>query len=339
MDRHYASEILSKLPGFKVAVVGDYCLDKYAHIDPSLNESSRETGKIAYQVTHVRLFPGAAGTVCANLASLGFGGVYCYGVTGDDGDGYELRRGLSALGCNCDHLLVTDRLTSTFLKPVDTDMNEMSRLDFRTRSPLSRSLEEELLGRLGKTIDQFNAVIILDQFDLPDEGLVSKYILEKLSAMAKSHPEILFYADSRARPGDFAGMTVKCNHLEAGLFAGLEPDSRNLPEIGRRLIQKTHKSAFITLGEHGIASVCERGVKRSPAFHIEGPLDIVGAGDAASSGIVSALCSGAPLQEAAFFANLVSSVTVTKIGVTGTASPDEIVRNAAMLEGVAALDL
>ena len=43
------------------------------------------------------------------------------------------------------------------------------------------------------------------------------------------------------------------------------------------------------------------------------------------SGIVSALCGGATLEEAALLGNIVASITVRKIGQTGTASPEEVV--------------
>ena len=339
MDRQAAISILNKLPGYKVAVVGDYCLDKYVHVDPALEEISRETGRAAHQVTHIRTFPGAAGTVCANLASLGFGVVHCYGAAGDDGDGYELRRGLSTIGCGCENLLATSRLTNTYMKPLDTDMRELDRMDFRTRAPVGLEIQNNLLDRLEAGAREYNALVIVDQFDTTDEGLISGYFLEKLGQLAKRYPDIIFYADSRARPTDFAGMTVKCNHIEAALSAGLEPDERNLAEIARKLLEKTKKPAYITCGEKGIISVTEKKAMLSPAFRVDGPIDIVGAGDAASGGIVAALCTGALPEEAAFFANLVSSITIRKIGVTGTASPDEITRGAAMLEGLTAVNI
>ena len=141
MNRELASGILEKLPGFKVAVIGDYCLDKYVHVDESLAEVSRETGRTAHQVVKIRTFPGAAGTVCANLASLGFGKVRCFGVIGDDGEGYELRRGLRNTGCDCDCLLAADRLTNTYMKPLGSDMEELDRMDFRTRSPIPAGIQ------------------------------------------------------------------------------------------------------------------------------------------------------------------------------------------------------
>ena len=324
MDRETAAGILAKLPGFKVAVIGDYCLDKYVHVDPALAEISRETGRTAHQVTVVRTFPGAAGTVCANLASLGFGEVRCFGVTGDDGDGYELRRGLRQIGCGCGGLVLADRLTNTYMKPLDDEMRELDRMDFRTRSPVPEEIQKNLADKLEAALEDINAVVVVDQFDSADEGLISRYLLGRLRRMAENRPEKLFFCDSRARPGDFAGMTVKCNHYEAALSAGLAPDDDNLPGIAGALTEITLKPAYITCGEKGVIAAGRGGASLSPAIPAQGPLDIVGAGDAASGGIVAALCSGAPPAEAAFFANIVSSVTIKKLGVTGTASPAEV---------------
>src|SRR5512137_532700 len=86
---------LDRLPGLAIAVVGDFFLDKYLVIDRSLSEISLETGLESYQVVAKRCSPGAAGTVTSNLRALGVGSVYAVGLTGDDGEGYELRQGLA----------------------------------------------------------------------------------------------------------------------------------------------------------------------------------------------------------------------------------------------------
>ena len=65
------AELLARFSECRVAVVGDFFLDKYLEIDPALDESSLETGKTAYQVASIRKNPGAAGTVVCNLAALG----------------------------------------------------------------------------------------------------------------------------------------------------------------------------------------------------------------------------------------------------------------------------
>ena len=57
-------------------------------------------------MVNVRAQPGAAGTIVNNLAALGVGEIVPVGFRGDDGEGYELRRGLAALpGVNLDHFV------------------------------------------------------------------------------------------------------------------------------------------------------------------------------------------------------------------------------------------
>src|SRR6266581_3041195 len=60
----------------RVAVVGDFCLDRYLEIDPARQETSIETGLPVYNVTNVRAQPGGAGTVLNNLVALGVGAIY-----------------------------------------------------------------------------------------------------------------------------------------------------------------------------------------------------------------------------------------------------------------------
>jgi sugar/nucleoside kinase (ribokinase family) len=61
-----------------------------------------------------------------------------------------------------------------------------------------------------------------------------------------------------------------------------------------------------------------------PAYPVVGPIDTVGAGDSTNAGIVSALAAGADLEQAAAFGCLVASITIQQIGVTGTATPEQI---------------
>ena len=59
--------ILARWPRLRICVVGDLFLDKYLDIDTALAETSLETGLTAHQVTRVRCYPGAGGTVATNL--------------------------------------------------------------------------------------------------------------------------------------------------------------------------------------------------------------------------------------------------------------------------------
>jgi sugar/nucleoside kinase (ribokinase family) len=57
---------------------------------------------------------------------------------------------------------------------------------------------------------------------------------------------------------------------------------------------------------------------------VTGPIDIVGAGDSTTAGIVSALCAGATPAQAAQVGCLVASITIQQLGVTGTAHPAQV---------------
>src|SRR5262245_31021659 len=108
--------ITSTYPGLRIAVVGDFCLDRYLEIDPAKHETSIETGLRVYNVENVRGQPGGAGTILNNLSGLGIGRILPIGFAGEDGEGYVLCRALGArLGVDLQHFFQTpQRRTFTY---------------------------------------------------------------------------------------------------------------------------------------------------------------------------------------------------------------------------------
>ena len=92
------AELISRFAQCRIAVMGDFFLDKYLDVDPELAEISVETGLTAHQVVKMRCAPGAAGTVVSNISALGAGQLLAIGYVGDDGEAFELRRTLTDLG-------------------------------------------------------------------------------------------------------------------------------------------------------------------------------------------------------------------------------------------------
>ena len=137
---HRLEEIVDRVSRkARIAVLGDFFLDKYLDVDRTLAETSVETGRTAHQVVRVRHSPGAAGTVMSNLSALEAGTLYAIGFTGDDGESYDLRRDLAAMRCSTEHLHVAaDRMTPQYLKPRYIDdptlAGEHDRLDTKNRS-------------------------------------------------------------------------------------------------------------------------------------------------------------------------------------------------------------
>src|SRR5687768_18284864 len=113
-------EIVAGYGALRIAVAGDFCLDRYLEIDPALSETSIETGLPVHNVVNVRSQPGAAGTILNNLVALGIGEIYPVGFAGEDGEGSELQASLrNRRGVRLDHFWQTDqRRTFTYCKPL-----------------------------------------------------------------------------------------------------------------------------------------------------------------------------------------------------------------------------
>ncbi len=332
--RTWLPEVLNRIPSLRVAVVGDFFLDKYLVIDPALAEVSLETGKTAHQVVGVRSSPGAAGTVMNNLSALGVGRLEAVGVIGQDGEGYELRRGLEQARVGMDGLVGSpSRFTPTYTKPMLRQADreeEMERLDIKNRSPLPAELEELVLENVRRLVvgEKFHAIMIADQVQEANCGVITERVRAGLQRLAQEHPETLVFADSRVRIGAFRDVIVKPNRLEAASAMGYAeermPDLAETGVFGQSLARRNGRPVFITLGGDGIMACTASTVAHIPALPPRGPIDIVGAGDSASAGITCALCAGATVEQAALMGNLCASVTIHKLGTTGTASPEEL---------------
>lgn len=335
MEQDRFLEILDGFARVRLAVVGDFFLDKYLVIDPALAETSLETGLEAHQVVAIRHSPGAAGTVTSNLAALQVGAIHAVGTIGDDGHGYELRQGLQRRGVDLGHLLVLeDIFTPTYTKPMviqpDGGEAEASRLDIRNRRPLSEGVVDRVMAGLEALLPEVDGVIIADQVAEANLGVITDVVRARLAEMAAAHPEVLFFADSRAHIGDFRQVIIKPNRREAALCLGVEEESaaglQALAVMGQELARRNGRPVFITLGPEGMLTCAADTAAHVPGIKVTGPTDIVGAGDSATAGTVLALCAGAELAEAALFGNLVASITIQQIGTTGTASPSQVLQ-------------
>ncbi len=334
-------EIIAGFTRSRIAVLGDFFLDKYFDVDPTLAETSVETGKTAHQVVGVRHSPGAAGTVVSNLAALGAGELHAVGFTGDDGESYELRKGLESLGCDAHHLHVApDRKTPTYLKPRDRNdpglAGEHSRYDTKNRTPTPESLQRRICDSLGGLIHRLDAVIVADQVEEDDCGVVTGEVRRELAALADQFPNVIFWADSRRRIRQFRHAIIKPNQFEAVGRSGPGPDEAvALDELAtaiRRLCKTTGTPVCVTRGADGMITA-DSEVTLIPGVRVAGPIDPTGAGDAATAGAVLAMTAGATLPEAALVGNLVASITVEQLATTGTARPDQLRRRLAVWLG------
>jgi len=326
ISRDVVEAILRTLPRLTIGLVGDLFLDRYLHLVSGSEELSIETGLEAYQIERVRNSPGALGTVMNNLAALGVGLLVPVTAIGDDGHAYDLLREVRKLPVDPTNILcLPDRLTPTYTKPLRQDAagkcRELNRLDVRTRGPLSAAATAEICRRVEEVFRTSDGLIVLDQLVDEDCGVVNSTVRGAVEELARQHPQKLVFVDSRRFLGRFAAGVLKGNRSEVQLASGESDAMRG----AARLSQRTGRPAFCTAGDSGII-VARSGQEPQvvSGYPISGPIDIVGAGDAATSGVVAGLLSGASEVEAAALGNLVASITIQQLGTTGTATPEQV---------------
>lgn len=315
-----------------IAVFGDFCLDKYFYIDAKRDELSVETDLVAYQVHRKKLFPGAAGTVTNNLRAMG-ANVLCVGLYGDDGEGYDLIRKLNEIGADTSLMVKSDQIqTSTYIKPMRkdgmTDYTEMSRFDIKNFDRTPEELERQLIENLETALQKAQGVVILEQFLERNCATVTDHIREALAKLSEKYPDKFFYADSRGFIDCYRNVIVKCNQFEVVKAIGDGEEDPNdegtLSNCGKKLCNKNGKPVVVTMGAEG-ALVFEKDQEyKIEPFHVNGTIDIVGAGDATDAGTVLGLALGLSLPEAVMLGACISSITIQQIGVTGVASVEQV---------------
>src|SRR5262249_40711868 len=159
-------------------------------IDPARQETSIETGLSVHNVVRVRARPGGAGTILNNLVALGVGRVIPVSFCGDDGEGYELRRELAKhTSVDLHHFLTSqERRTFPYCKPLIIKPSrkpvELNRLDSKNWTPTPAGLMKRLADGLHSIAPEIDAMIVLEQVDQAETGVVTRGILDLIAKLA-----------------------------------------------------------------------------------------------------------------------------------------------------------
>jgi bifunctional ADP-heptose synthase (sugar kinase/adenylyltransferase) len=222
----------------------------------------------------------------------------------------------------------------------DGRIHELNRLDIKNHTPMAAETEERILAHLRELVGQVDGIIVADQVQERNCGVITDRVRATLNELGGTYPETIIAVDSRVRIGKFRNVFLKPNAFEAARAVfpeqlGERNDQTTITldqarASGRALYRRNGRPVFVTLGADGVL-IFDHSERTThvPGIRVNGPLDIVGAGDSAMAGIVSALCCGARSVEAAYIGNLVASITIQQIGTTGTATREQVrARNA-----------
>lgn len=329
LPRAACAALLEKIAALRLGVLGDFTLDGYWYADMTRAQLSRETPLFPRPVVRETYSNGGAANVAWNLADLGLSRVYAFTIFGADWRGALLRQTLTRAGVRVETAAETNEWLTPFYGKVILMNGEIQqedgRVDFVNTRPVPAAALDEMLAGLERLLPELDGLVVADY---QSEGVAAGRGGVLVQELAARHPEKVFMVDSRDRLGQYAGLVLKPNDLEAArLMLPGRGDAVPLEELAAAGLERQRGSRlplFITLGGQGCLVIAGGEARRVPGVALAPPLDPVGAGDTFLSACSAALAAGAHPLQAAALANLAAAVSVRKLRITGTASPQEI---------------
>lgn len=323
-------KILFNIGNLRALIIGDLCLDVYWKADMKRSELSRETPHHPLPVVEEIMAAGAGGNVATNLFSLNPARVKVLGVTGKDWRGNTLIEVLKDSGLDTNGIVVGDEITTgAYCKPIRKGVSSVEyedpRIDFSNYEPLPEAMEKQLLKNLIHEAPRADLICVSDQLKF---GCITPLIRKELFKLGRGGKTVI--ADSRDRIGKFTDIILKPNEVEGyravndGKMPGAETTFEEYIQSALKLSKENNARVCMTLGGRGSVYVDGKSLVYAPGHPVEGPIDFCGAGDTFLAAFSCALAAGATGGEGAAFANMAAQVSIKKIGMTGSASPDEI---------------
>ena len=318
-------DLVQNLGQPRVLVVGDLMLDRYVWGDAE--RISQEAPVILLHADKREERLGGASSVATMLRALG-ARVMLAGVLGADSNGERIRQILQDQGIDDEAVLVDSARPSTVKeryigRAQHRHPQQMIRVDYEVREPLSAAREEELCHAITQQMRRADIVLISDY----DKGVCTAGLLSATISTARGL-DLRVIADP-IRGKDYrkyhgcSAMTP--NRLEAGLATGrvIDTNAEALESATQLRERLEMEAAIVTLDKEGMALVHRDGRREIFPTRPRAVYDITGAGDMVLSVLGMALAAGADFDPAIRLANIAGGLEVEKIGVA-TVTREEI---------------
>lgn len=308
MPPHPERDLLARLPGVRVLVIGDAMLDR--HLIGHADRISPEAPVPIVRVTERRITAGGAANVATNVTAAG-GSCTLVGVVGPDTAGTELRATLQAARVRDLTQVVRDRPTTTKSRVVARGQ-QVIRIDEERESPISAE-DRALIAAAASDALADAQVLVFEDYD---KGVCTPPLIRLLlgAALQRGVPVVV---DPKIRQFfDYPGATVfKPNRRELAAALGPGTDLQNPVTLTRTRERLDAEHLLVTLGSDGMVLAGPKGLlTRIPARARE-VFDISGAGDTVTAWVAMGIAAGGDMLTVARLAAAAAGVVVGKRGV------------------------
>ena len=315
--------LVDRFAGRRIAVAGDFVLDRFVHGLPK--RISREAPVLILAWAREENVPGGGANTVANIASLS-GRPLASGAVGADEEGRTLASLFSRAGVDTSLLVpvegyATPTKTRILGGGVHSIRQQVVRIDREDVLPENAELSATLLENLRRTSTDASVLV------LSDYGYGSSRP-EWIAAARAANPGIRVLVDSRFRLTDYAGAdaaTPNEEELERATGEAFDDVEERFERAGRSLLSRLASPALlVTRGSRGMALL--RPGEPTLSIPVSGTAqvaDVTGAGDTVMATFALALAAGASEAEAALLSNFAGGIVVMKTG-TATLSVEEL---------------
>lgn len=307
-----STDVIRKLSGVPVLVVGDLMLDE--HVVGRATRLSPEAPVPILEVEDSRWYLGGAANVAANIASLG-GEVWVVGLIGEDEDGGRLLSAARQVGRIHVECVRDPNRPTTRKSRIVAQGQQLLRVDRERRDPPEPPIRNALLTRALAILPRVKAVILSDYA----KGVLDPLVLGPLLAAVGAIPCVV---DPKSPfTVRYRGATVLTpNEMEACVAAGVEPG--DVDGAAERLLT-VHPAVLVTRGAAGMVLYRRSHAPLRVAAIAHPVFDRTGAGDTVAATLGLALGAGLPMEDGVLLATHAAGVVVGKPG-TAVVTPQEL---------------
>ena len=294
----------------KILVIGDLMLDQY--IIGHVSRISPEAPVPVLLKSEERRVLGGAGNVAANLIAAKQQAVIC-SVIGDDAAADAIEEDFAKLGVDYSLLLKSQMRTTTVKTRIVGQHNtQITRIDEEVTDYISDKECANLLHMIANLISSVDAVIISDYC----KGVLTEQLCQAIIKISNEHGKKVFIDVKDANIDKYKNAyLLKPNKSELKSLTGMAVSTvKEIDAAALLLMKKTGcMNVLTTMGSEGMYLLSSDGQRELiPAVEHE-VFDVSGAGDTSVSYLVSGVCSGMSISEAAHFANIAAGIKVTKV--------------------------
>ena len=317
LSRDRVLQLVQRMKGSRVVVVGDIMLDRYLVGDTERLSPEAPVPVVTVRERHAAL--GGAANVAANVAAMG-ASCLLVGAVGDDADGATIRQELAVARLEDRHVVTVAGRPTTSKTRIIARSQQIVRIDDEVDALLEGADLARIIRVAREALADADALLLEDY----NKGALAPQLIVSVMEVAKRRG-IPVVVDPKFRQFfEYVGATVfKPNRreLESALGAAVDLQNGNaLPDVLTRL---KVDNLLVTLGAEGMVLVTKDGSTTHIPSIAREIYDVSGAGDTVTAWMGSALAAGATVREAAQLANYAAGVEVGKPGVA-TVTPEEV---------------